>query len=122
MRISATHAGYLLSAVTGAILWLATSSLTGRREAWDSPQYWTVTYPLGIATSGLLGYLLPERAWRWGLVLMLAQAVTLTFAASSFGLLPLGLIMFGVLAVPSMIAARVAAGIRGRARGSSARR
>jgi hypothetical protein len=52
---------------------------------------------------------------------MLAQAVTLTFAASSFGLLPLGLIMFGVLAVPPMVVARIAAGIRGRTRAPSAR-
>ena len=28
---------------------------------------------------------------------MLAQAVVLAFAAASFGLLPLGLVMFGVL-------------------------
>jgi hypothetical protein len=122
MRLSTTQWGYLLAAFAGAVLWLATTALTGRREAWDSPHYWTVTYPLGIVISGLFGYLLPERAWRWGLVVMLAQAVTLAFAASSFGLLPLGLILFAVLAVPPMIVARVVAGVRVRVGSSSAGR
>lgn len=56
----------------------------------------------------------PERPWRWGLTIMLAQAGTLAVAASSFGLLPLGLVMFAILAVPPMVVARVAAGFRAR--------
>jgi len=112
MRLSSANWGYVLAAFAGVVLWLATAALTGRKEAWDSSIYWTATYPLAIAVSGLFGYVLPERAWRWGLVVMLAQALTLALAASSFGLLPLGLFMFAVLAVPPMIAGHLAAGIR----------
>lgn len=36
---------------------------------------------------------------------MLAQAVVLAFAAASFGLLPLGLVMFGVLGLSAMAVA-----------------
>jgi hypothetical protein len=103
-----------VAALAGILLWLGTSALSGRREAWDSSLYWTVAYPLAIAIAGILGYLATERPWRWGLLIMLAQAVTLTFASSSFGLLPLGLILFAVLAVPPMLVARLAAGLRAR--------
>lgn len=104
---------YVVAAASGVVLWLATSAVSGRREAWDSSLYWTIAYPVGIAVAGTLGYLAPTRPWRWALTLMLAQAVTLAFAAASFGLLPLGLIMFAVLALPPMGAAAVAARVRG---------
>jgi hypothetical protein len=90
--------------------------VSGRREAWDSSLYWAAAYPLAIALAGVLGYLAVERPWRWGLVIMLAQAVTLAAASNSFGLLPLGLVMFAVLAVPPMLVARLAAGVRTRSR------
>lgn len=111
-RHSSDVLAYVLATVAGASLWLGTSALTGRREAWDASAYWSVAYPLGVALSAGLGFMNPVRPWRWGLVVMLAQAVTLTFTAAGFGLLPLGLILFGILAVPPMIAARLAAWMR----------
>jgi hypothetical protein len=45
---------------------------------------------------------------------MLVQAVTLAIAASSFGLLPLGLIMFAVLALPPVSVATLAGRVRKR--------
>jgi hypothetical protein len=103
-----------VAGLAGVLLWLGTSALSGRREAWDSSLYWSVAYPLAIAIAGVLGYLATDRPWRWGLLIMLAQAVTLAAASSSFGLLPLGLILFAVLAVPPMLVARLAAGLRTR--------
>lgn len=103
---------YSIAIVGGALLWLATIALTGQREAWDSSLYWTVAYPLSIALAGGLGYQAPEKPWRWGLAVMLAQAVTLALTTASFGLLPLGLILFAVLALPAIGLARFAARIR----------
>ena len=37
------------------MLWVATTVVSGRREAWDSPLYWSAAYPLGIAIAGVLG-------------------------------------------------------------------
>jgi hypothetical protein len=111
--LSPLWAGGLAIAV-GVVLWVATTAVSGRWEAWDASLYWTATYPAAIAVAGVLGYLAPQRAWRWGLAIMLAQAVTLTVAASSFGLLPLGLVVFGILAVPPMVAALLAARLRRR--------
>lgn len=103
-RITSTQA-YLAAAISGAILWQMAAAFGGRREAWDSSLYWTVAYPLGMIVAGALGYLHSEKPWRWGLALMLAQAVVLAVAAASFGLLPLGLIMFSILSLPVMAVA-----------------
>jgi hypothetical protein len=103
-RIGESQA-YVIAAISGAVLWQLAAMLGGRREAWDSSLYWVASYPLGMAVAGVIGYLHPDRAWRWGLTLMLAQAVVLALAAASFGLLPLGLIMFAVLGLPVMAVA-----------------
>lgn len=86
----------------GALLWILAAAIGGRREAWDSSLYWTVAYPLSIALAGWLGYSYPAKPWRWGLAVMVAQAVVLVFSAGGFGLLPLGLIAFSILALPAI--------------------
>ena len=112
MNNSNSKVAYSVAIVGGALLWLLTTALSGRTEAWDSALYWTVAYPLAIVLAGVLGYQAPERPWRWGLAVMLVQAVVLALTASGFGLLPLGLIMFAVLALPAIGAATLAARIR----------
>ena len=106
---------YAVALGGGASLWLLTSLISGRAEAWDAPMYWSVTYPLAILLAGVLGYRAPRRAWRWGLAVMLAQApVLLLTSGGSMNLLPLGLALFGVLALPSVAVAMGAAALRGR--------
>jgi len=106
--LSARSAG-VIAAAAGVLLWTGTTMLTGRREAWDAALYWALAYPAGIVVSAILGFLATERPWRWGAAVMLAQAVALAVLARDFSLLPLGLILFGVLAVPPMLAARFGA-------------
>ncbi len=97
----------------GAGLWVATAALAGRAEAWDSPLYWQATYPCCIAVAGFLAYLEPKRAWRWALAIMLIQPVAMVLTGSgSFGLLPLGLVLFAALALPPVLAARLGARLR----------
>ena len=103
---------YLIAGLLGAAIWQTTAIVSGRREAWDSTLYWTLAYPACLVIVGVLGYIAPARPWRWALVLMLAQAVTLAVFASSFGLLPLGMILFGVLAIPPAIVASMGAALR----------
>ncbi|HWK75318.1 MAG TPA: hypothetical protein VNQ81_13660 [Povalibacter sp.] len=111
MKDKATWA-HAAAIVGGAILWLATAAISGRTEAWDSPLYWIAAYPLSILLAGFLGYSAPERPWRWGLGVMLVQAVVLVVSGSDFGLLPLGLILFAVLALPAIGLAKFMAKIR----------
>lgn len=98
--------------------------LGGRREPWDSSAYWTVSYPVAIALAGVLGYVFPEKPWRWALVLMFTQIAVMIVGGSGFGLLPLGVILLAVLSLPGVALARWAAGIRLRREtpGSSASR
>ena len=102
--------------IGGALLWLLAAGISGRREAWDSSLYWAMAYPLSIALAGALGYRVPHRPWRWGLAVMLAQAAVLVVSGGDFGLLPLGLIVFSILALPAIGVAAFMARIRLRAR------
>jgi len=104
---------YYVALAIGGVLWLLTMAVSGRGEAWDSPLYWMITYPLCILLSGYLAYVEPVRPWRWALAMMLIQPVLMVFTSgSSFGLLPLGLMLFAILALPPVLAARVGARMR----------
>lgn len=106
---------YAIAALGGAALWQFTAMFGGRREAWDSPLYFTVAYPLAIVLAGVIAHLRPTRAWRFALVVMWSQAVVMTLTSGSgFSLLPLGLIMFGFLALPPIVIARVVSGAKQR--------
>jgi hypothetical protein len=108
---------YLIAIIGGISLWLLTSLISGRAEAWDAPMYWTVTYPLAILLAGVLGYRAARRAWRWGLAVMLVQApVLLLTSGGSMSLLPLGLALFAILSLPAVAAARFGAKVRMRSR------
>ena len=98
----------------GALLWLAAMAASGRREAWDSGLYWVGAYPLSVLLAAWLGYEFPRKAWRWGLAIMLAQAVTLAVTALDFSMLPLGVIVFSILALPLVGAAMLGARWSGR--------
>jgi hypothetical protein len=98
-----------LAAFIGAALWLATSALTGRREAWDAAVYWTVAYPLALGACALLGYLYPTRAWLWAIVLFESQLLAMCIRNGEIGnLLPLGVMLFAVLALPGVLIAKLA--------------
>ena len=112
-----THA-YPIAILGGGALWLLTSLISGRAEAWDAPMYWTVSYPLAILLAGVLGYRAPRRAWRWGLTVMLVQApVLLLTSGGSMSLLPLGLALFAILSLPAIAVAEFAARMRRRSSG-----
>lgn len=106
----------LLSAAAGAGLWCAVSALTGRAEAWDTGVYWSVGYPLLMATAAYLGWNYPDRPWRWGFTASASQVIPMAvingFGGSS--LLPLGLIAFGFLSLPLIAASVLAARVRRR--------
>ena len=101
---------FVIAAVLGAALWFGISMLTGRREPWDAGAYWALAYPAAIVTAALLGYFYPERPWRWPAVLFASQFLAMCIRNGELGnLWPLGIAMFAILAVPAVIAARLAA-------------
>ena len=100
---------YGLALVTGILVWAAVSHATGRREAWDSQWYFLVSIPVVCIVSAVLGFVEPRRAWRWGVVPLVGQFSWMLFTQGPGNLLPLGVVMFGVLSVPSIITARIGA-------------
>jgi hypothetical protein len=105
----------LIAAFAGAALWVLFAALGGYAEAWDSPLFFPMAMPLAVATAALLGALAPHRAWRWGGWLMAGQAVALLVSVGPGSLLPLGLVLFAVLALPCMAASLFGAWLRRRA-------
>jgi hypothetical protein len=103
---------HILSALAGLVLWGITAAVTGKREPWDADIYWTVSYPLAVIGSAVLGFLFPERPWRWAAMLMLMQFVVMIAMGSGLGLWPLGLIVLAVLAAPAALAGVLAARLR----------
>jgi hypothetical protein len=103
---------HVLSAMAGLALWAVTAEVTGKGEPWDTGIYWTVSYPLAVIGSALLGFLFPQRPWRWAAMLMLMQFVVMIAMGSGLGLWPLGLIVLAVLAAPAALAAVLAAKLR----------
>jgi hypothetical protein len=112
MRGRDSLVAHILSIMAGLALWSITAIATGKREPWDTDIYWTVSYPLAVIGSALLGFLFPERAWRWAAMLMLMQFVVMVAMGSGLGLLPLGLLVLAVLAAPGALAAVLAARLR----------
>lgn len=98
--------------VTSTALWLATAILSNRVEPWDASGYWTIAYPSAIALAGVFGYLAPERPWRWAVVIMFTQAIVMIGGGAGLGLLPLGLALLSLLAVPAILASNAAAAVR----------
>jgi hypothetical protein len=106
---------YAIAACTGALLWMAGSWTSGEREAWDSGSYWAIFYPAAIGACAALGYMFPERPWRWCLALFAAQFATMALLSGEIGsLAPLGFVLFGILAVPAIGAAWLTSGLRRR--------
>jgi peptidoglycan/LPS O-acetylase OafA/YrhL len=100
----------VIAAAVGIALGSAVSLVSGRREAWDAPAYWIVAYPAAILACAWLGYAYPERTWRWPLILFEFQFVAMCIRNGELGnLWPFGVALFAIIALPGMIAARVAA-------------
>jgi len=100
---------YGLAVVTGIVVWVVVSTLSGRREAWDSQWYFLIGIPVVCIVSAALGFVEPSRPWRWGVAPLIGQLSWMLLTQGPGNLLPLGLVVFGVLSVPSIMTARIGA-------------
>ena len=96
---------YFIAAAAGAGCWLYITITNGRAEAWDTGTYFVVFLPAIILVTALLGFFFPRRVWRWPATAFGSQALVLFLSNPTGGLLPLGLIVFSFLAIPSFVAA-----------------
>ena len=105
---------YVIAALSGILVWVTVASVSGRQEAWDSSAYFEFGIPALCLVSLIMGYLSPDRAWRWGAVPLAAQLAWMLVTLGAGNLLPLGLIVGGILALPSILTARLGAFFRRR--------
>jgi hypothetical protein len=93
----------------GALMWILVSFASGRKEAWDSSLYFVAGMQAVCVLSLVLGYLAPKRPWRWGVEPCMGQFASMLLSQGPGSLLPLGVILFGVFSIPSVLAAQLGA-------------
>jgi hypothetical protein len=108
-RMKRDHWLYLVAAVCGAAIWILIALASGRKEAWDSGLYFSVGIPAVCLVSMTFAFFEPNRSWRWGVLPLFGQFVWMLLSPGPGNLLPLGVIVFGAVSVPPIIAARVGA-------------
>jgi hypothetical protein len=81
---------YLAALALGIVVWAAITSVSERREAWDSSLYFSVGMPLLCAGSMVLAILEPAHSWRWGVIPFAGQFLAM-LAAEGVGNLRSGL-------------------------------
>jgi hypothetical protein len=91
----------LLTIATGVALELGIHALSGRREAWDSPLYWTVGLPAAGAVSLAIGFLSQRVDWLWAILIVPSQVLTMMIRGGEIGgLWPLTVILSSILSAP----------------------
>jgi hypothetical protein len=113
--VASARTAAFVSIATGILLELGIHVLSGRREAWDSPQYWTVGLPLAAVVALLLGFLSRGTAWRWSVLIVPSQVTTMMVRSGEIsGLWPLMLILASILSAPFVVAAWIGSRLRRR--------
>ena len=105
--------GWTASIASGLILWSIAAIGAGGREIWDVGTYWSVYLPAAYLICAILGYVFPERTWRWPLAVMFVQMPVMTLVSAEIGnLAPLGAILLAILSLPGIAAATIGAALR----------
>ena len=100
---------YTLTVGVAVAVWLVPWLLLGGKEAWDHWTYFIISVPAMSVVAGYAGLRANSRWWRWPLTLVLAQFATALLLGGFGNLLPLGIVVFVILAVPMLITAAVGA-------------
>jgi hypothetical protein len=111
---AAMSPGFPAAALAGLLLWSFAAALSGEREPFDAPGFWSLWWPLAIALSFGLGALLPRRSWAWSFVIMAMMAPVMILNGAGLSMMPPGLVLLAILAIPGAVAGRIGAAFRRR--------
>lgn len=101
------------SILAGIALELGIHALSGRREAWDSEEYWTVGLPILLVVSAAIGFFSRGRAWVWTLVIVPSQVTVMMLRSGEIGALwPLTATLSALLSAPFVLAAFIGSRFR----------
>lgn len=86
---------------------------SGRREAWDSPIYWTVGLPAAALAALLIGFTSRRPGWLWTILIAPSQVLAMMLRSGEIGnLWPLTLVLSSILSAPFVAAAFVGSRLR----------
>lgn len=98
----------LLAIGTGVALELGVQMAGGRREAWDSPVYWTVGLPIAAVVAVVIGFVASGRDWLSTALIVPSQVFTMMVRSGELGgLWPLAVALSAILSAPFVAAAFV---------------
>ena len=102
-----------LSIATGVALEIGVALTGGRREAWDSPIFWTVGLPAAALVALLIGFGARRPAWLWTVLIAPSQVLTMMLRSGEIGnLWPLALVLSAILSAPFVAAAFIGSRLR----------
>ena len=108
---------YLAASLCGAAIWTVVALVSGSQQAWTSGLYFSAGMPGVCLLSMGFAFLEPAQPARWGLLPMIGQlAGSILSMAPGSKLLPMLMVVFGVLSIPPIAAAGIAAFIAGNVR------
>jgi hypothetical protein len=114
--MNSTPTTILLAVLTGVALELGIHALSGRREAWDSAEFWVIGLPVAGLVSAAIGWLSRGRDWVWTLLVAPGQVTTMMVRGGELGgLWPLTVVLSAILSAPFVAAAFIGSRFRSRA-------
>jgi len=100
----------VISAATGVLLEIGVFMVSGRREAWDSPVFWTAGLPIAAL---IARFVATGSDWLWAAIIAPSQVLTMMARSGEIGSLwPLTLVLSFILSGPFVAAAFVGSRFR----------
>jgi hypothetical protein len=98
--------GILITVLLSTAIWFTMRDLTGTYDPQSHPGYVNYAYPSMIVSSLVLGYFFPHHGWLLGFYMIAVQLVLgLLLLAGDYNVLPMGVILHFILALPCMVSA-----------------
>ncbi|QDU83700.1 hypothetical protein Pla163_08010 [Planctomycetes bacterium Pla163] len=100
------------AAATGILTWLGVSYTSLEAEAFDDRTYFTIALPIVAIVCAYLGFSVPVKPWRYGLVAIGMHGLALLYLSSvgpELSMAPVGLAILGVISIPMCLAGMVGA-------------
>jgi len=101
---------FVIAAMAGVAIWSLAGLVIPRREPWDAGLYWACFYPMAVAVAAVLGYRFPQRPEALAIIVFEAQFLAMCVRNGELGnLWPIGMLLFAVVALPGVAAAKLVA-------------
>ncbi|TCP83619.1 hypothetical protein C8J42_1181 [Sphingomonas sp. PP-CE-1A-559] len=88
--------------VFSVLYWSFACWVTGTNEPWDADAYWRSWYPASLCLAGIAGLMFKGRGWMAGAILTFAQLPVMWMNTATGPLLPAGLMVLCLLAMPAV--------------------